>query len=116
MDAYAEDMIYGDTIYTPSGRYERTDELKNSNRVSREGIRQGGSFQLVAYNFQPYSEAVHDGYQAWNTGVFVPPRPWVERAVLDVEGVFAEELADAYEAAFFAENLSFTPLFTNPLG
>lgn len=111
MDAYVDAMVYEDTIYSPTGRYERTEELKNSNRVSREGISKGGNFQLVAYNFQYYSEAVHDGYHAWNTGVYIPPRPWVERAVLEVEPVFERELAEAYERAFFAENVQVVSSF-----
>jgi hypothetical protein len=110
MDSYVSQMVYEDTIYSPTGRYERTEELKNSNRVSREGIKSGGNFQLVAYNFQYYSEAVHDGYHAWNTGVYIPPRPWVERAVLEVEPVFEQELAEAYERAFFAENVNIISL------
>ncbi len=104
-DRRVQEMVYDDTIYTPTGRYERTDNLKEGNRVQRLGIQAGGNFQILAYNIASYSEAVHDGYHAWNTGVYIPPRPWMDAAVADVEDQFERDLTEAYERAFTRANL-----------
>lgn len=89
MDRQADIVVYGS--YDPE-KYERTYRLRGNNRVIRLATRLKGNFQLYAYNLSPYAGYVHEGYFVFNTGVYIPPRPWIAIAVETVAPMLLHDL------------------------
>lgn len=96
MRLQAQTIVY--QAYEPR-EYIRTFDLLEGNRTLRLATRLGGNFQLYAYNVVPYAAYVHEGYFVFNTGVYIPPRPWIQIAIQKIDPILQRELDEAVMSA-----------------